>query len=664
MQLTHNQITLNQLENFVDKGRDCCVVNPCGSGKTSVMTDFLKNHPDKKTVILTKQVNAKKYYEEKDCVFLNTKIKTYSMMLSDYRNGRMDDYNINFLIVDEAHYIGANKWNEAFSYIKERFHPIVIGFTATPQRFEDQGTDETIVTEYFDGNSAGNFTTKQLQRQGVFKEPEYILSLYNLESEIEDRLEKLDDADLPEQKTYELKNRLYNIFSDWKKTACPEVVLKEALPRYMYKNSSNRILVYMPSIAEIDSQRSEIDGLIKKIFPNRKIVSYRYTYMDTEEDLSLFLNEDDDVYVKVLYSVDKIMETIHIDDLNILLMLRPSVSNRIITQQFGRINSIGNDKKPLVVDMVGNLNNINSVNFLSAGNGAKHINTGENNTNFNVFYITKYAGLFASIDSIFSRTVYYTYKGVTESLYNLCRIFNRDFHEVRKYVREEKMDVEQAFSIARKTGKPQLTDDIINGTYTFPEFSLTDEQKKLVTENMSIIDRYIKRKNIKDEDIIQNLYMSLMYTISQIEDIAAAREHINHMILTRAKTTYIKSLRMKYIREEMFCEDNIITMPLYRDFNCDKRLVVEELKKKLSTVIKTLSTREQIVIKYRFQDNLTLEEIAKNLGVTRERIRQIENKAIRKLRHPARYHAMGIRKCHDVDELLGCFDERSVYEAS
>ena len=53
-----------------------------------------------------------------------------------------------------------------------------------------------------------------------------------------------------------------------------------------------------------------------------------------------------------------------------------------------------------------------------------------------------------------------------------------------------------------------------------------------------------------------------------------------------------------------------------------------------------LSEQEQKVLRMRFglddDDPKTLEEIGKVFGVTRERIRQIEAKAIRKLRHPSR----------------------------
>ncbi|OQY10185.1 MAG: RNA polymerase sigma factor RpoD [Fusobacteriia bacterium 4572_132] len=64
------------------------------------------------------------------------------------------------------------------------------------------------------------------------------------------------------------------------------------------------------------------------------------------------------------------------------------------------------------------------------------------------------------------------------------------------------------------------------------------------------------------------------------------------------------------------------------------------LKEQLSTVLKTLSEREEKVLRLRYglDDGCprTLEEVGKIFNVTRERIRQIEVKALRKLRHPSR----------------------------
>ena len=64
------------------------------------------------------------------------------------------------------------------------------------------------------------------------------------------------------------------------------------------------------------------------------------------------------------------------------------------------------------------------------------------------------------------------------------------------------------------------------------------------------------------------------------------------------------------------------------------------LKEQLMGVLDTLTSREEKVLRLRFglDDGRprTLEEVGKVFNVTRERIRQIEAKALRKLRHPSR----------------------------
>jgi RNA polymerase primary sigma factor len=69
-------------------------------------------------------------------------------------------------------------------------------------------------------------------------------------------------------------------------------------------------------------------------------------------------------------------------------------------------------------------------------------------------------------------------------------------------------------------------------------------------------------------------------------------------------------------------------------------VVNDDLKEKVREVLKTLTPREEKVLKMRFGIDVasehTLEEVGKDFSVTRERIRQIEVKALRKLRHPSR----------------------------
>lgn len=88
---------------------------------------------------------------------------------------------------------------------------------------------------------------------------------------------------------------------------------------------------------------------------------------------------------------------------------------------------------------------------------------------------------------------------------------------------------------------------------------------------------------------------------------------------------------------EDFIEDKASLIPL-------DSIIQQELRKRVRTVVSSLSEKEAEVIKrrYGFGDGIshTLEEVGKRFKVTRERIRQLEAKALRKLRHPERCHSL------------------------
>jgi len=75
-----------------------------------------------------------------------------------------------------------------------------------------------------------------------------------------------------------------------------------------------------------------------------------------------------------------------------------------------------------------------------------------------------------------------------------------------------------------------------------------------------------------------------------------------------------------------------------------ERLIGMNLCEKAVEILKTLSPREELILRLRFGledgNEHTLEQVANNFHVTRERIRQIEAKALGKLRHPSRSHRL------------------------
>jgi len=82
-----------------------------------------------------------------------------------------------------------------------------------------------------------------------------------------------------------------------------------------------------------------------------------------------------------------------------------------------------------------------------------------------------------------------------------------------------------------------------------------------------------------------------------------------------------------------FIEDDVSPTPMQSAYQ-------SMLKDKLEEILSTLSPREARVLRLRFGlddgTSYTLEEVGRKFGLTRERIRQIEGRALRQLRHPKR----------------------------
>ena len=72
--------------------------------------------------------------------------------------------------------------------------------------------------------------------------------------------------------------------------------------------------------------------------------------------------------------------------------------------------------------------------------------------------------------------------------------------------------------------------------------------------------------------------------------------------------------------------------------NQEIKVIEQEVKSKLSEILSTLTPREERIVRMRFGVGMntvhTLEEVGLRFSVTRERIREIEGKALRKLKHP------------------------------
>jgi len=122
------------------------------------------------------------------------------------------------------------------------------------------------------------------------------------------------------------------------------------------------------------------------------------------------------------------------------------------------------------------------------------------------------------------------------------------------------------------------------------------------------------------------------------EELAATMEMPTEKIL---ETMKVSGKQMSVEAPFSDGEDNCLldVMPNENSPNADKTLISESLTSEVERALSTLTEREREIIRHFFGigvQDMTLEEIGNKFGLTRERVRQIKEKAIRRLRHRSR----------------------------
>lgn len=136
-----------------------------------------------------------------------------------------------------------------------------------------------------------------------------------------------------------------------------------------------------------------------------------------------------------------------------------------------------------------------------------------------------------------------------------------------------------------------------------------------------------KERNINDDEINTSEFANYLNT---------KEDYVNDIL--KASKSYVSlDNPVAHDKKEIKLEDVLLDQ---KNKEPVESLYEKDLKDIINFTLKTLTEREQLILKHRFgldnHEELSLSEIGKMFNLTKERIRQIEKKAIRRLRHPSR----------------------------
>ncbi len=272
-----------------------------------------------------------------------------------------------YIILDEFHRCGATEWGKSVSKLIAAFPEAkLLGLSATNIRYLDN--HRNMADELFDGNIASEMTLGEAIVRKILPSPEYVVSIYSYKKEIE-KLEKCAAKQKhSETKAQRNKNTACKdteeLLSQLKRNLENAAGLPEVFGRHM-KRQNGKYIVFCTDkehMAEMIKKSGEWFSLVDK---EPHVYGVYYDNPETSKEFAAF-KEDKSEHLKLLYCIDMLNEGVHVEDIDGVILLRPTVSPILYLQQIGRCLSTGGNKEPVIFDIVNNFENIYSIDTIKA----------------------------------------------------------------------------------------------------------------------------------------------------------------------------------------------------------------------------------------------------------------------------------------------------------
>lgn len=352
----HNKEAYDKIEKMFESEDKVAIVHATGTGKSFISLKWLYENRDKRCLFLAPT------YEIIDQ--LEQHIKSQGLSVSDFPNLKCAIYpnfsrlstdeinNLHFdnIVLDEFHRCGAQEWGRSINtLLNNNPNAKVLGITATPIRYLDD--NRNMAEELFHGNIASEISLTDAISSGILPMPTYISAVYSFKEDMDRIQTKINRFENPEYK---------EVFQKKLDEARRMLENAKGLPEIFEKhipNKSGKYIVFCRDYEHMQKMIAESKQWFSKVNPNVDIYSvYSEQGRETnKQNVSSFESSTND-HIKLLFSIEMLNEGVHVEDVDGVIMLRPTISPIIYLQQLGRALSVGHNAHPIVFDIVNNIN--------------------------------------------------------------------------------------------------------------------------------------------------------------------------------------------------------------------------------------------------------------------------------------------------------------------
>lgn len=347
--LPHNQIIYEEILKFLRTEKKGYIVQPTGTGKSYLMAKYITDHKNENIMVIGP--NNIILSEMKKILGANIKkvlFVTYQYLTKDIERTKRYARNTEHILIDEFHHLGAEGWGQAVNaLIDNAKDPIVLGFSATPKRdFDDVNVPEL----FFNDCCIHELTLFEAWRRNILPIPTLVQSyieldslLNNLENDVSEK-QKLSKAT---RKT--LHEKLEEIKTKYIADTSLQKVITDYIPR-----GTKKIIVFVPQIDVMEETERKLTPCFEALGVKAHNFFIHSQQGRKQNDKQLELFHKDFGGINLIYSVDMLIEGLHVDGVDALILLRSTSSVRIALQQLGRCLSSNKKKRPIVLDIVNN----------------------------------------------------------------------------------------------------------------------------------------------------------------------------------------------------------------------------------------------------------------------------------------------------------------------
>ena len=357
--LQHHREACESAPFILSKKGKAAIIHPTGTGKSFIGFKLCEDFPESvicwlspseyifKTQIENLKASADGWKPQNIRFFTYAKL----MLMSE---DEIKEIQPDYIILDEFHRCGAEMWGVGVETLLSLFPNVpVLGLSATAVRYLDN--QRNMADELFDNNIASEMTLGEAIVRGILNEPKYVLSVFAYQN----------DYNRIKSRVRRAKNRAVRDQAEQYMEALRRALeMAEGLDVIFDKHITQRTGKYIVFCSNIEHLK-EMQGRVHEWFDRIDKAPHIYTaYSDdpTTDKAFADFKSDSSEHLKLLFAIDMLNEGVHVDDVNGVILFRPTVSPIIYKQQIGRALSASKSAKaPIIFDIANNIENLYAI---------------------------------------------------------------------------------------------------------------------------------------------------------------------------------------------------------------------------------------------------------------------------------------------------------------